>query len=68
MGWLSVCLIVVTCPTRCIWLVHSHTNLSLEMLLFMLPAPQAALLLLFNESEELSYAEVQERLNLQVCV
>jgi hypothetical protein len=28
--------------------------------------PQAATLLLFNEAEELSYGEVQERLNLQV--
>jgi hypothetical protein len=27
---------------------------------------QAATLLLFNEAEELSYGEVQERLNLQV--
>jgi hypothetical protein len=29
---------------------------------------QAATLLLFNEAEELSYGEVQERLNLQVGV
>jgi uncharacterized membrane protein len=29
-------------------------------------AAQAATLLLFNEAEELSYGEVQERLNLQV--
>lgn len=35
----------------------------------MLSTLQAATLLLFNEVEELSYSEVQERLNLQVlCI
>lgn len=61
------CCCLLLCPTAFLQgtavLKGNFDPKSLELVLSTL---QAATLLLFNEAEELSYSEVQERLNLQV--